>query len=159
MLPVLRSGTTFSPLNELLTLRREMDQLFDRFFPWRTTTPDNAVVWTPPVTVREEPDALYVECELPGVSPEDVQLSIENGVLTIAGEKKAPATAAGQETVYHLLERRYGRFERSFNLPANVDAEKIHARYENGVLSIVLPKTEAAKPRRIQIEAVGASRK
>ena len=121
MLPVLRSGT-FSPLNELFTLRREVDQLFDRFFPWRTTTTDTAVVWTPPVTVREESEALYVECELPGVSPEDVQLSVENGVLTIAGEKKAPA-AAGQDAVYHVLERRYGRFERSFNLPANVDTE------------------------------------
>ncbi|MGH7545020.1 MAG: Hsp20/alpha crystallin family protein [Gemmatimonadota bacterium] len=90
---------------------------------------------------------------LPGLTRDEIQLSVENGVLTITGEKREERTEGKPEGEVHLFERRYGRFERRWTLPTNVDADKIRARYENGVLVVTLPKTEEAKPRQIQIEA------
>lgn len=152
MLPTLsRMGSIWSPFEEISDLRREMDALFERFFGRRPVGTDAGVLWAPPVTVREDESALHVECEIPGVSLQDVKVTVENGVLTISGEE-------GEEGAYHVFERRYGRFERRFTLPSNVDAEHIRARYVNGVLEVTLPKTEAAKPRQIQIQGEGTTR-
>lgn len=106
--------------------------------------------WVPPVDVAEEKDFIRITAELPGVKPEDVKIQIENNVLTIRGEKKK-VEEKKEETV-HKVERVYGMFERSFTLPASIEAEKIKAAYEGGVLVITLPKLEAAKPRQITVK-------
>ena len=110
--------------------------------------------WTPirrPATDIYENDAgVQIQVELPGLTPEDVQLTLENGTLTIRGEKKSAATEASGGV--HRVERSYGVFERSFALPETVDAEKVTAALENGVLSVTLPRSEQAKPRSIQVK-------
>src|SRR5579884_3382832 len=100
--------------------------------------------WVPPVDV----------VELPGVRPEDVQLSVEGNVLTIHGQKREPAAEPAERV--HRSERLYGEFERTFTLPASVDAAKITAAYDAGVLTVTLPKAEHARPRQIPIEATPA---
>lgn len=153
MLPTLwRTAATWSPFEEMADLRREMDALYDRFFRRRPLGTDSGTLWAPPVNIREDAKALYVECEIPGVSLQNLKVTVEDGVLTISGEKRQEQEE-GEEGAYYVFERRYGRFERRFTLPSNVDAEHIRARYVNGILEVTLPKTEAAKPRQIQIQA------
>jgi HSP20 family protein len=112
----------------------------------------------PAVDVRETNDEVHVTAELPGMKSEDVTVTMENGVLTISGEKKQELQEGKDDGDYYLFERRYGRFERSFTLPRTVNAYQITARFEDGILTITLPKAENAKPRRVQIEANGRSR-
>jgi HSP20 family protein len=100
--------------------------------------------------VFEDKDAVRIVAEIPGVNPQDVQLSIENNVLTIRGEKKQ--TAEEKTERLHRYERTYGVFERAFALPNTVDPEKIEAKVEAGVLSVVLPKAERARPREIPVK-------
>ena len=106
--------------------------------------------WVPPVDVLEEAGAIRIMAELPGVRPEDVKISVEGNVLTIHGTKQQVAEERTERV--HRYERTYGAFERTFTLPATVDAEHIKAGYDNGVLTITLPKVEQAKPRQIQVE-------
>jgi HSP20 family protein len=136
--------------NEVFGNRREIDRAFDRFFgqAGSMTGP-----WMPVVDVRETKDVLEVVAELPGLRREDVEVNVENNVLSISGEKKQEITEGDDGTEYHLVERRCGRFERSFTLPRTVDSNKISARFENGLLTVTLPKAEAAKPRRVEISA------
>jgi HSP20 family protein len=108
--------------------------------------------WYPVVDVREATDELVLQAELPGLRSEDVSVGVENGVLTISGEKKQQTEEGQEGSDYHLVERRYGRFERSFTLPRSVDAQKVQAEFANGVLTVTLPKAEAAKPRRIEVQ-------
>ncbi|HTR19773.1 MAG TPA: Hsp20/alpha crystallin family protein [Gemmatimonadales bacterium] len=107
--------------------------------------------WVPPVDVMEEKDGLRIMAELPGVKPEDVKISLEGNVLTIHGSKQQLAEEHTERV--HRYERTYGAFERTFTLPATVDANAIKARYEHGVLTVTLPKEEKAKPRQIPLEA------
>jgi HSP20 family protein len=146
--PTLWRAEVPSTLNDLFTTRREIDRVFDQFFGKAGTMTGP---WVPVVDIRETKDAIDVVAELPGMRPEDVEVNVENNILTIAGEKKQEVTESGDGAEYHLIERRCGRFERSFTLPRTVDAEKIEARVEHGLLTITLPKAEAAKPRRVQI--------
>jgi HSP20 family protein len=106
--------------------------------------------WVPPVDVLEETDAIRIMAELPGVRTEDVKISVEGNVLTVHGTKQQLAEERTERV--HRYERTYGAFERTFTLPATVDAEHIKAGYDNGVLTITLPKVEQAKPRQIQVE-------
>jgi HSP20 family protein len=99
-----------------------------------------------------------VTAELPGLKPDDVNVTVENGVLTISGEKKQEIQEGKEDGDYYLFERRYGRFERSFTLPRSVSADQIKARFESGILTVSLPKAEGAKPRKVQIEANGKAR-
>lgn len=103
---------------------------------------------TPPVDVIEERERIRLVAELPGMKPEDVRISLEKNVLTLRGEKKEEER---QEENTYRLERTYGMFERSFRLPATIDAGNIVARFESGLLTILLPKVEAAQPRQITI--------
>ncbi len=98
-----------------------MDRVFDRFFGQPTAT-QGMGLWVPAVDVRETDDELHVTAELPGLRPEDVTVTVENGVLTISGEKKQEIQEGKEEGDYYLFERRYGRFERSFTLPRTVNA-------------------------------------
>lgn len=106
--------------------------------------------WMPPVDVIEERETIRLVAELPGVKPEDVKISIENNVLTLQGEKKKEEEREDDKA--YRFERTYGMFERSFTLPATIDADKIVAKYESGLLTILLPKVEAAKPRQITVK-------
>lgn len=102
----------------------------------------------PPVDVIEERDTIRLVAELPGVKPEDVRISVENNVLTLQGEKKEEER---QDDRVYRCERMYGMFERSFTLPATIDANTIVAKFESGLLTVLLPKVEAAKPRQITV--------
>jgi len=152
-----RSQAAPSVWDELSSARREMDRVFDRFFN-QPTTAQGLAVWAPAVDVRETNDELHVTAELPGLKPEDVNVTVENGVLTISGEKKQEIQEGKEDENYYLFERRYGRFERSFTLPRTVNADQVKARFENGILTVSLPKAEAAKPRKVQIEVNGKAR-
>ena len=105
---------------------------------------------TPRVDVVESEDAVTVTAELPGVKPEEVELTVEGDMLTLRGEKREEKEQ--KEKNYHRVERRYGSFTRSIHLPSSVDAEKVSAHAKDGVLTIEIPKREDAKPRKIQID-------
>ena len=106
--------------------------------------------WVPPVDIFEDAEAIRIIAEVPGVKPEDVKISLENNVLTIRGSKQQVAQERTEQV--HRYERTYGTFERSFTLPATVDASSIKASYEHGVLTVTLPKAEKAKPRQIEVQ-------
>ncbi len=110
--------------------------------------------WFAPTDVSEDQNSLRISMELPGVDPNDVRLSLENNILTIRGEKKQQAEENNERV--HRFERTYGMFERTFALPNTVDPEKIEARFENGVLLVLIPKAERAKPREIRVNASGS---
>jgi HSP20 family protein len=137
-------------LDLLYTLERRMGRAFEPFgdFEWRMGETTGA--WLPVVDIFEEANALRIMAELPGVKPEDVKISVENNVLTISGMKNQVAEEKAEKV--HRYERIYGSFERSFTLPATVDPEHIKATYAAGVLTLMLPKVEKAKPRQIKIE-------
>jgi HSP20 family protein len=109
-----------------------------------------AAAWVPPVDIVEEADAIRIMAEVPGVKPEDVRISVEGNVLTIHGTKQQVAEERTERV--HRYERTYGVFERSFTLPATVDAGNIKAAYEHGVLTVTLPKAEKARPRQIPVQ-------
>jgi HSP20 family protein len=105
--------------------------------------------WAPALDISERKDAYLVTVELPGLKPEDLDITMEDGLLTIKGERQF--TAESSEQQFHRVERRYGAFRRAITLPAHVMAEGIQASFEDGVLQILVPKAEEAKPRRIQV--------
>jgi HSP20 family protein len=105
--------------------------------------------WAPALDISERKDAYLVTVELPGVDAEDLEITMEDGLLTIQGERHFAHDSSEQQ--FHRVERRYGAFRRSITLPAQVQAEQIEASFENGVLQIVVPKMEEAKPKRIQV--------
>lgn len=112
--------------------------------------------WVPPVDIFEEADAIRITTEVPGVRPEDVKISLEGNVLTIHGQKQQQAEERTERV--HRYERTYGVFERSFTLPATVDAKNIKASYDQGVLTVTLPKMAEAQPRQIQVEVATAKK-
>jgi len=149
MLGVIRPATRDA--GDVSVLERRISRLFNDAFgmdwPYRQ---NGAGSWVPPVDVSEETDEIRIQAEVPGVRPEDVKISVEDNVLTVQGTKQQ---ATEKETGrVHRYERTYGSFERTFTLPTTVDATKIKAGYENGVLTVTLPKAEKAKPRQIQVE-------
>lgn len=138
-----------SPFDMLYDLRREMDRVFEGL----TSEPRYVVGgWALPTDILETADEVRCMIEVPGLRPEDLDVRMENNVLTISGEKKPWTEGEEREAGFRLNERRYGRFERSFVLPQTVNADQVRANYENGVLIVTLPKAEEARPRRIQIE-------
>jgi HSP20 family protein len=108
-----------------------------------------ATAWAPALDISERKDAYLVTVELPGIEAEDLDITMEDGLLTIQGERHFAHDSSEQQ--FHRVERRYGAFRRSITLPAQVQAEQIQASFDNGVLQIVVPKAEEAKPKRIQV--------
>jgi HSP20 family protein len=102
--------------------------------------------------VVETADEVLCHLEVPGLSRDDLEIRVEDKTVIVSGEKKYSEETNEKEGGFRSIERRYGRFERSFTLPHTVDTNNVRARHENGVLTLVLPKVEASKPRRIQIE-------
>lgn len=133
-----------------------LERRFNRFFNEALGNLDwefrdsAAAAWTPPVDIFEQADRIAIAAELPGVKPENVKLSVEGNLLTVSGTKEQVAEERTERV--HRYERTYGSFERSFTLPATVDAAGIKANYEHGVLTVTLPKVEKAKPRQIAVE-------
>jgi HSP20 family protein len=108
-----------------------------------------ATAWAPALDISERKDAYLVAVELPGLMADDLEITMEDGLLTIQGERQF--TSESSEQQYHRVERRYGAFRRSITLPAQVQAEQIEASFDNGVLEIVVPKAEETKPKRIEV--------
>ena len=130
-----------------------MNQLFAEGYGSRGREEEAAAAWAPPVDIAETPENLTFAFELPGFKNEDLTLRVENGVLTLEGERKFEAET--NERNYRRVERAYGKFVRGFTLPSNVDSEKIKANLTDGVLQIVLPKKDEAKAKMIPIGASG----
>ena len=116
-------------------------------------TPDPTGAWIPAVNVEEAADELVLTAELPGMREEDVSVDIENNILTIRGEKREAREEGDEGYRYHVWERGYGRFHRSFTLPSTVQADAIQAEFEAGILTVRLPKAPEAKSRSIEIAA------
>jgi HSP20 family protein len=133
--------------------REEFDRMFNQFFG-RGTGEEGTWgqgTWVPPVDIYETDNAFVLKAELPGFSKEDLQIELHENRLILRGERKRETEA--KEDQYHRIERAYGRFERAFWVPTTVDAEKIQASFKDGVLELRLPKSEKAKPKRIDIAA------
>jgi len=134
----------WSPWQELETINRQLARLLDD-----SGFGTDTGAWLPAVDIRETDDELRVLAELPGIEKKDVHVEVRDGVLTISGERRYEKDV--KEENVHRSERAYGRFSRSFVLPAHVDADKVEARMRNGVLEVRLPKVESAKPKAITI--------
>ena len=113
----------------------------------------------PEADVVETENEIRVTVELPGMRSEDIDVDLENNVLTIAGEKSEEREEQGEKNTWHLSERRYGKFSRSFVLPRDLDSEKIQASFEDGVLNVVIPKSERARRRRVEIQSGGGQKR
>jgi HSP20 family protein len=141
----------WKPWGDLVSIGDEMDRLFDDFFVGGPRRRGWYVQrWNPAVDISENDGNIHVDVEIPGMKKEDIKVSLENNVLMLKGEKKQEKEL--NEESCHRLERRYGSFVRSFELPVPVQADKIKASYKNGVLKIDLPKAEEVKPKEIPIE-------
>ena len=132
-------------------LRREIDRLFEDTFGGDSRRSG----WAPAVDIREDNNDIALEVELPGIKPNDVEVTAENGVLTIRGEKQSTSTE-GSEGRYHVVERTFGSFTRSFQLPPGVDDQRIEADFADGLLTVRIPKAAIAQPRRIEIRNSGS---
>ncbi|HYQ85213.1 MAG TPA: Hsp20/alpha crystallin family protein [Rubrobacter sp.] len=140
------------PFENFQTLRRLNSVLDEAFASWPFQQESGSVTssWYPACDVFEDKDAVKIVAELPGVKPEHVKLSLENNLLTIRGEKKQEAEERSERI--HRYERSYGSFQRAFVLPSTVEGDKISAQYHNGVLTILVPKAERARPREIPVQ-------
>jgi HSP20 family protein len=141
-----------SPFGEMMTLRQAMDRLFDddyRPFRWLSGGLDGPGL---PLDVTTDADKLTIEAALPGVTPEDVDITIENGTVTISG--KTASERSGDEGSYLVQEIRRGSFSRSVTLPTGLEPDKASATFEHGVLRLSIPKAEQVKPRQIKISPV-----
>src|SRR5256714_12811949 len=146
----------YDPFRDLRALQDEVNRLFTgnmaRF-------DDEGIArgsWSPSVDIYENKDQIVVEAELPGMNREDFDLSVENNVITLRGERRFEKK--DETDNYHRVERSYGSFTRSFTLPQTVSAEDANAEYRNGVLRVTLPKREEVKARRIEIQGEGESK-
>lgn len=142
----------WDPVKEMMRLQERMTRMFDEVWGQRRLGEDEVITgsWLPAVDVRETKDALEIQVELPGIEAKDVNVSVENGVLTLKGSRNFEKATEGE--TYHRVERAYGAFERSFTLPTNVDPDRINAVYRLGVLHLTIPKREEAKPKAISIK-------
>lgn len=144
--PTVATWPTFGRLSDL---RDEIDRLFDSPLTELTRTSQLLSGWTPALDVYEEKDSFVVKSELPGMKKEDIEVSFHDGSLSISGERKSETKHEDAEV--YRAERYFGRFQRSVSLPATVNPDKVKAAYKDGVLTITLPKTEEAKPKRIDV--------
>jgi len=146
---------TYDPFRELRSLQDEVNRVFSSSFDRSSETGLGRGAWNPSVDIFESKDHIVLEAELPGISPDDVNISIENNVLTIHGERRFEKQDDSEN--FHRMERSYGSFTRSFTLPPTVSSEDVSANFDNGILRVELAKREEAKPRRIEIKAGSGS--
>ncbi len=146
----------YDPFRELRGLQDEMTRLFAGQAPVNRDEFTSGS-WAPSVDIFEDKDRLILEAELPGMSQEDFDISVENNVLTLKGERKFEKKTDGDN--YHRVERSYGSFTRSFTLPQTVSADGAAAEFDNGVLRVSLPKREETKARKIEVSGTGSGAK
>jgi HSP20 family protein len=136
---------------EMERLQREMNRLYSDFFGRGESTFRLGVF--PHVNVSEDSENLYVRAELPGIMPEDIEISVQGETLTLRGEKKLPE--AGENVNYHRREREGGLFRRIISLPTKINPEAVDARFTNGVLKVILPKAPEVRPKEIKVKVEG----
>jgi HSP20 family protein len=140
--------TRWAPFRDAVTLREAMDRLFeDTWVPSSRRQEEGERAYRLPLDAYVTPDEIVIVANMPGVKPEDVEITLEGDTLTIKGERPAPM----ENVDYVLRERQFGRFQRTLNINIPVDAGKAEAKYENGLLILTVPKAEASKPRTIQV--------
>ena len=145
----------WNPFREMDDLQRRMTSLFD-WSPFRrsslTTDDENITVpeWAPLVDIVEDDKEYLIKVELPEVQKDDVKVTVESGTLTISGERKAEKEQKGRR--FHRVERYYGRFERSFSVPDDAEADDVKAEFKDGVLRVHLAKSEKARPKQIEVK-------
>jgi HSP20 family protein len=130
-------------------MERLFDEMVGRGFRGTEERPLRGA-WVPAINILEREDAIVIQADLPGLNAEDVEVTVENSTLTIRGERRLDEAREGE--TYHRVERLYGMFERTFNLPNSVDTTKIEARFKNGEMNLTLPKREESKPRSVKIK-------
>ena len=145
----------YDPFREMRSLQDEVNRLFSSSFNRGGNNDMMRGAWSPSVDIFENKDSIVLEAELPGMSPDDVNISIENNVLTLHGERRFEKKDEGDN--FHRVERSYGAFTRSFTLPPTVSSENVDAVFENGVLRLTLAKREEAKHRKIEFKATSSS--
>ena len=141
----------WEPFRDLVSTQDRINQLFNDTFArafgnQHEVTPRG---WVPPVDIYETGDSLVLKAELPGINPDDVEIRVEDSTLYLKGERKFEKEV--KEENLHRVERSYGTFTRSFSLPSAIDAGKVKAEYQDGILTLTMPKREEAKPRTIKI--------
>lgn len=141
--------TRYNPFREMYALQKAVDRMFDQSIENRSVW-ETPVVWDVALDVAETKDEYLVKASLPGINPDDVEVTFTENTLTIKGETKTEKDV--EESQYHLRERRHGSFSRSITLPVHIQADAIQAEYEAGVLTLHLPKAEEVKPRKISIK-------
>jgi HSP20 family protein len=143
----------WEPLREFSTLQNEMNRLFNTVFDTPAPAGNGGSLrrWMPPMDLVESGDHFVLKADLPGLSEEDVNIEVEDRVLTISGERKAEHEV--NKDGYHRIERAFGSFSRSLTLPEGVDPEAVQATFDRGVLEVRIPKPEERKPRKISIAA------
>jgi len=140
--------TRWDPFREMLTMRRTMDQLIEDSIK---DDPNGAPDWGLPLDVVEDEDSYIIKASIPGIKSDDLDITYNKGLLTIKGELKDESeTTKGQ---YHLRERRFGRFMRTVSLPTSVKADDINANFQDGILTLRMPKAEEVKPKRISVKS------
>jgi HSP20 family protein len=140
------------PFRDLVSTHDHFNQLFNETFA-RAFGDQKEVsprAWVPPVDICETEDSLVLKAELPGIKPGDLEIRVEDNTLYLKGERKFEKEV--KEENLHQVERSYGTFSRSFSLPSSIDADKVKAEYQNGVLTLMMPKREEAKPKTIKID-------
>jgi HSP20 family protein len=137
----------WNPYRHLAALPLDLDTIFDSSRPGSGLNSESE--WSPSVDVVETKDGYELRAEVPGIKKEDIRISFEGGLLTLKGEKKNENEEKKEN--FHRVERVYGRFERSFRLPDGIKADGIKAKYDSGVLTVVIPKAEEAKPKEISV--------
>ena len=146
-------ATTRRPVRNPFSFPNEMGRFFgDLFAPHEGETDTEETSWMPTVDISETENGYEIRAELPGVSEDDVNVSVTDNVLTVKGEKRQEAETEGKN--YHRVERRYGSFQRRFSLPSEVETDDIKAEFSDGVLRLSIPKPEAVKPTEIPITTV-----
>jgi len=142
----------WDPFREMAALQERMNRLFSDI---RTQAPlkEEEIIqgtWVPAVDIYETNEAIVLKVELPGISLQDISVEVKDNTLTLKGEKKFEKEV--KEENYHRVERSYGSFQRAFTLPGTVQQEKVKAKFRDGILEIVLPKVEEAKPKQIKVD-------
>jgi HSP20 family protein len=139
----------WDPLREMDSLQSDMNRLFDRFFEARSGNGRSMQRWIPAMDLVENENDLVLRADLPGLTEDDVEIEVKDGVLTVSGERKSESEEKGEG--YHRMERSFGRFSRSLTLPQGTEPGKVDANFENGVLEVRVPKPAESKPTRVQI--------
>jgi HSP20 family protein len=145
----------WEPLREFSTLQNEMNRLFNTVFDSPSPSGGGAALrrWMPAMDLVETADHFVLRADLPGLGEEDVNIELEDTVLTVSGERKAEHESGGEG--YYRVERAFGAFSRSLTVPKGIDPEAVSASFDRGVLEVRIPKPEERKPRRIEIAAAG----